>query len=296
MIVGEARNAVHITPKQKAKGRRLSISPKGSVSLRNKLSKVGHEIVAESKSPSTPPLDIPANELINGEQCEAIPESQPEGKDVTARINELKRQALSTDVSLKSWIADHKTSIDSHKSVEEGKVEVEEGEDDLPPPPLDDISAQPVLLTKPVVPVLLTPHALAIADRLGIPKSALRLAIPSAISFLETLLGNIDNVICLALSRSQPAILAKLIRPLELMLGKRVTPEHLSQIHCLWPEAYTMEPCRVIHDGKRIQSLRFHLPHIPTHDQLLERRVQFRWHSTQFIDRASSKTLAVPWD
>ena len=132
---------------------------------------------------------------------------------------------------------------------------------------------------------------LLLLERLNIPRNILRLAIPQVISFLETLFSNIDNVISLALSRSQPAIFAKLVRPLELMLGKRVTSEHVSQINYLWTEAYKMEPCRVIHDGKRVQSFRFQLSHLFSHDQLLERRVKFRWNSIKFIDKEHQKHL-----
>ena len=93
--------------------------------------------------------DILINKLVNGEESEGIQvqtqeDMHAEGKDVTAKINALKREALSTDISLKSWITDHKTSIDLHEPIEEQKVEEEE-EDVLPPPPLDDISAQPIL-------------------------------------------------------------------------------------------------------------------------------------------------------
>ena len=331
--VEDEAGSAHATPKQRAKGRRLSISPKSSTSLRNKLSKLKHELAIETKV-----LDIPSATTESGigtddpsavtndlatkkmntspeivpkasqststaeavsmhvtltKQSESpvtLPEEEAlelESGDVTARINKLEREASSADVSLKAWITEHKTCVDRNKQLPEQHEEAEQDE----PPPLDDIAAQPILMTKPVIPVLLTPHALAIAERLGIPRGTLRLAIPQAISFLEMLLGNIDSIVCLALSRAQPAVFAKLVRPLELMLGKRVTPDHVSQISFLWPEAYKTEPCRVIHDGKRVQSFRFQLSHLFSHEHLLERRVQFRWNSVKFVDREHRKHL-----
>lgn len=203
--------------------------------------------------------------------------------DVTASVNELhRRAAVSGDASLSTWIEERRDML----AASTASREVEGAEEEDAPPPLEDVVA-PVFLAKPA-PALQTSQALLIAAKLDIPRSALRLPLPPSLMFLQAFVNNLDHVVSLAASRAQPAIFHKLARPLENILGRRVTTDHLTQVRVVWPEAYTLEPCRVVHDGKRVSSFRLS---IGGHTHLSERKVLFQWQAVQFVHMRHAELL-----
>lgn len=223
---------------------------------------------------------------------------EPSG-DITSTINALKRQVADADVSLAKWIAQNKPKL-SKELPPTSDLIVDDDRYGDEPPPLDDFEPEVLGKSAPkTVFSLATPLAASLAIKLGIPVNILKLPLSPQLAFLDTLFVHLDHVISLAGARGQQAVFARLIAPLELSLKKRVREdEHLKDgILAVWPQAYTVEPCKVILDGLKQTSSRIHFPTNinpmkETNLNEMERRVTFRWHLIQYMAREHALFLS----